>query len=163
MVPNSDHRVWTAAGSEAPRRFRKQGHARRRPHPRDSAGRADHGQSPSACNRQVGSRFSGLVRPLSASSAAARHTVGIEPNRRLKHRLSRPRWLKPHCRATSPILSSGLRKREVARSRRISILSEEVAGEVQVRRPRGKTTTGQVPEGAKEIRVTADGNVEKVQ
>ena len=56
-----------------------------------------------------------------------------------------------------------MRKREVARSRRISILSEEVARKIQVRRPGGKTTTGKVPEGAKEIRVTADGNVEKVQ
>ena len=42
-------------------------------------------------------------------------------------------------------------------------LGEEVAREVQVRLPGGRTTTGKVPEGAKEIRVTADGNVEKVQ
>jgi hypothetical protein len=39
----------------------------------------------------------------------------------------------------------------------------EVVREVQVRWPGGKTTSGQVPEGAKEIRVTADGNVEKLQ
>ena len=42
-------------------------------------------------------------------------------------------------------------------------LGEGVAREVQVRWPGGKTTTGQVPEGAKEVRVTADGNVEKMR
>ena len=42
-------------------------------------------------------------------------------------------------------------------------LGEGVAREVQGRWPGGKTTTGQVPEGAKEVRVTADGNVEKMR
>ena len=42
-------------------------------------------------------------------------------------------------------------------------LGGEVAREVQVRWPGGKTTTGKLPEGAKEIRVTADGNVERVR
>ena len=42
-------------------------------------------------------------------------------------------------------------------------LGEQTAREVQVRWPGGKTTTGQVPQGAKEIRVTADGIVEKVR
>ena len=42
-------------------------------------------------------------------------------------------------------------------------LGEAAAREVQVRWPGGKATTGQVLEGAKEIRVTADGNVEKMR
>ena len=35
--------------------------------------------------------------------------------------------------------------------------------EIQVRWPGGKTTTGKIPAGAREIRVTADGKIEKVR
>ena len=66
-------------------------------------------------------------------------------------------------RASPPGVRETATPSEAPRLPRIAPDYLEVVREVQVRWPGGKTTSGQVPEGAKEIRVTADGNVEKLQ
>ena len=69
----------------------------------------------------------------------------------------------PLCgRASPPGVRETATPLEAPRLPRVAPDYLEVVREVQVRWPGGKTTGGQVAEGAKEIRVTADGNVEKV-